>query len=128
LIGALIAWVALAQPVLALASVSQHALGEDGPLGASGEAGAPCHVVATGDRGLGWASAPDSGRAGCLPEAVHVDHDCNHLCHAGAHLLALPICDVAIGLPDSGRHATRYGAGWRSQHLTPPDRPPRTIA
>jgi hypothetical protein len=128
LIHVLIAWVLVVQPAMAAALGAQHVLLDSTVVAACGDA----------DHGLHGPAAIAPGPAGLLPTGAAsveapspgpgADHGCGPACHAGAQLPGLPLCVLSVGFRGIPQAVTSYRTTWRSQHRSPPERPPRALA
>ena len=77
------------------------------------------HLLGAHDHHPPAAESPGGGDQGCADP-------CDHCCHAGAHLLALPpAAGIRLALARSAPRS-QDGPSWASRPTAPPRRPPRS--
>ena len=77
------------------------------------------HLLGAHDHHPPAAESPGGGDQGCADP-------CDHCCHAGAHLLALPpAAGIRLALARSAPRS-QDGPSWASRPNAPPRRPPRS--
>ena len=125
----LLIWVVLAQPSLASVLSAEHAFSTHVGISAQLDAGRSPQLAAYVQQSDGVSLASSSASCWATPQqhgAHH--HGCDHACHACAHFQGLPTCAVPLGFSGICDGVSWYRATWRSQHRSPPERPPRAIA
>ena len=76
------------------------------------------HFVAEHRDVVGDADSVQDGDAG--------HSDCDHCCHASAHIMALCSSFPGLAYPQTGTDYTTYQHGVFFRSTAPPDRPPRS--
>lgn len=74
-----------------------------------------------------WAEAGGHEHVAAHSDPVPLDDDgaCDHCCHAGAHLLALPLRDFAGPVPAADTFGLDAGFETLARAWDPPFKPPR---